>query len=132
MQAGHPDRVRRSENERKKVNAVIAAFCSCCDRRSATDACWCGSWFCKRCKLCVPHCTCATPDEWVDAGDELDDTEAKPGTGHTPVYAILSEITSSGAIGSVVYSRVLYSVGEMAGFSGKPRDWTMPDEWHRG
>jgi hypothetical protein len=81
----------------------------------------------------LPHCTCATPDEWVDAGDELDDTEAPTGTGHTPVYELLPVITAAGrAFGSVVYTRVLYSVGETAGAAGKPRDWTKPDEWHRG
>jgi hypothetical protein len=80
----------------------------------------------------VPHCTCATPAEWVDAGDELDDTEATAWTGNTPVYALIEEITSRGAIGSVVYSRAIYLAGERAGAAGEPRHWTMPADWHRG
>jgi hypothetical protein len=113
----------------------MSAFRSCCDRRSATDACGCNPWYCRRCKLCAFHCRCETPWEWVDAGDELDeeDIEAPAGTGHTLAYQLLPEVIAAGrAFGSVVYTRVLYSAGETAGAAGEPRDWTMPDEWHRG
>jgi hypothetical protein len=31
------------------------------------------------------------------------------------------------------FSRVVFTeVGRMAGADGEPRDWTMPDDWHRG
>jgi hypothetical protein len=56
---------------------MTSGICQCCDRRTSTDACNRGPWYCRRCKLCASHCRCEKPGEWVDATDELDRDDAE-------------------------------------------------------
>jgi hypothetical protein len=37
-----------------------------------------------------------------------------------------------GTLAAVMTPAALWALGHQAGEDGKPRDWEMPDDWHRG